>query len=100
MKVPGKRTVHQRRTRTARVERANAPGTASRSVVEDALFESMLLALQPIEPAHKTALEANIMERVRSEQPASEIHYQSTVTIRSQGGLWDQLAPGVQMKRL
>jgi anti-sigma factor ChrR (cupin superfamily) len=68
--------------------------------VEEGLLESLLLALEPIEPARKAALEANIVERVRRVEPATEVHYQNTVTIRSQGGEWDQLAPGVHMKRL
>jgi len=100
MKAPGKPTAHQRETRTARKSSAAARGTENPAVVDEDLLESLLLGLEPIEPARKTALQASIVDRVRREEPASEIHYQNTVTIRSQGGLWDQLAPGVHMKRL
>jgi len=100
MKAPGKRTAHQRETRTARTNSAAARGTENSTVVEEGLLESLLLGLEPIEPARKAALEASIVERVRHVEPATEVRYQNTVTIRSQGGLWDQVAPGVHMKRL
>jgi anti-sigma factor ChrR (cupin superfamily) len=100
MKAPGKRTAYQRGARTARANPPAARGAANPDVMEENLLDSLLLALKPIEPARKAALKASIVERAHRAEPATDVHYENTVTIRSEGGVWDQLAPGVHMKRL